>query len=59
MGSRIDFLSYNAECTCNFSGRQWIIQAFDKWLAEPDAPTSYTALLCSLTGVGVGMQMAA
>ena len=32
----IDFTSYIAERTINFTGREWVFQAINEWLADPD-----------------------
>ena len=32
----IDFTSYITERTINFTGREWVFQAINEWLADPD-----------------------
>src|SRR5690242_9368113 len=34
--SPIDFTNYIAERTTNFVGREWVFQAINDWLADPD-----------------------
>src|SRR5712691_8281513 len=32
----LDFTSYISERTTNFTGREWVFQAINDWLADPD-----------------------
>jgi hypothetical protein len=36
--STIDFSKYVCERTQNFTGREWVFQAINNWMADPEAP---------------------
>jgi thioredoxin-like negative regulator of GroEL len=37
----LDFTSYIIERTTNFTGREWVFQAINDWLADPDGARSF------------------
>src|SRR5438105_3279694 len=46
----IDFMSYITERTINFTGREWVFQAINDWLADPDGSRFF--LLTGEPGAG-------
>jgi hypothetical protein len=46
----IDFTSYIAERTRDFTGREWVLAEIDHWLANPDAPRYF--VLTGEPGIG-------
>lgn len=34
----LDFTAYIANCTRDFTGREWVFAEIDEWLAGPGAP---------------------
>ncbi len=45
-----DFSDYIAECTQDFTGREWVFAEIDAWLATPDAPRYF--IITGEPGIG-------
>ena len=48
--AELDFSSYIAERTRDFTGREWLFTTIDRWLADLDAPQIF--LLAGEPGIG-------
>ncbi len=46
----LDFSTYIAERTYDFTGRDWILAEIERWLADPDAPSTF--IITGDPGVG-------
>lgn len=49
-GYQLDFSSYIAERTRDFTGREWVFAAIDRWLADPNGPNLF--IITGEPGIG-------